>query len=86
MSRFETTVDGPEDEEIPVSVEYDAIWQPAKLSGPPDQCWPDESSMELTRIVDSDGWEVRLTDNQYDRLVDEAWDDFHTKRLEWKHG
>ena len=86
MSRFETTVDGPEDEEIPVSVEYDAIWQPAKLSGPPDQCWPDESSMELTRIVDSDGWEVRLTDNQYDRLVDEAWDDFHTKRMEKSYG
>jgi hypothetical protein len=74
--------------EVEYNVEYDAVYQPAKLSGPPDRCYPDESSMDISDFtvtsitkVDAESLAPQPTDEQIkaafekhenERLVEEA--------------
>lgn len=65
-------------DDIEVCVDYDATYQPARISGPPEDCYPEYGEMTINSVTDSDGGEVALTDAQRDRITQEAWDDYHS--------
>lgn len=94
MSHFTTTVypldhDGQE-WEIEVRIHYDATYQPARISGPPEDCYPAESEMILTAmdilselpqgITDKDV--IAAADSDEERIEDEAWQDFHSRGVD----
>lgn len=83
--------------EVTINVEYYADYQPAKLSGPPEDCYPDCSSLEI------EDWTVLnindLSDNgdhsqpspkelcdafqaDRERIEEACWEDFEAKRHE----
>ncbi len=87
MSDFKTylclTHDG-EEHEIEVRISYDATYQAARISGPPENCYPAYSEMDLTDVEAigtlPDGIThgmltvAAVVDN--DRLTQKAWDDY----------
>ena len=88
MSEFKSYVyvidrDG-EEHEIDVRVSFDATYQAAHISGLPENCYPAESSMDLTEIVSVNDLPSGITDDMVvaaaelanDRLEQEAWEDF----------
>ena len=90
---FETYVyifDGENEWEINVGISYDAVYQPAFISGPPEDCYPDESSMDITDMVILDDLPEGLTEamvrsaaeDAQDRIIEEAWEDFDERRYE----
>jgi len=83
-------VSGDNDWEIEVGISYDAVYQPAYISGPPEDCYPDESSMDITDMVILDDLPEGLTDamvrsaaeDAEDRIIEEAWEDYDSKKNE----
>jgi hypothetical protein len=94
VSHFTTTVyptdrDG-QDWEINVRVDYDCDYQPAKVSGPPEDCYPEAGELDMTEITILDELPSMITDadvyaaaeDAKDRLDQEAWDHFHNRGVD----
>ena len=70
-------VDVDWDEDCQVTVELIGSYRPAKLYGPPEDCYPAEyPELDVTLVTDSAGNDITdtLTDNQIESLCDKAWD------------
>ena len=87
-SNFKTQVyvldqDG-EEHEVDVHIEYDAVYEPAFVTGLPEDCYPDSSEMDLTEITAINDLPPGITDamvrdaadDDKDRLTEEAWEDY----------
>lgn len=48
LTTFTIELDG---NEIDLTVEYDAEYQRGRFSGPPEDCYPDESSLDITDVT-----------------------------------
>ena len=94
MATFETYITFPESDneelselEIDVRIDYDAYYQPAYVSGPPEDCYPAEGDMELNSIDPVEDLPKGITQEMFkgvvdaslDRLTDEAWDHYHVQ-------
>lgn len=74
--------------EIEVGISYDATYEPAYISGPPEDCYPDSSEMDLTGLVILDDLPEGVTEQMVrsaaedanERIEQEAWDDWQDKR------
>jgi hypothetical protein len=88
---FTTTVypldrDG-EEHEVSIRVHYDCDYEPAYTSGLPENCYPASGDMVLTEIEILNELPAMITDadvraaaeDAEDRLVQEAWDDYHSQ-------
>lgn len=90
---FETVVyvtdqDG-EEWEIRIGVCYAATYDPGIYSGPWEDSYPASGDMDLTAIVSLDDLPQGITDDMVrdaaadcERITDEAWDDYHSKKNE----
>ncbi len=78
--------------ELEIEVDYDAVHQPAFVAGPPEDCYPDESSMTvigfkvLGMIVHDDDFPAvtdevvqAAWDAAQDRIYVECWGDFYDR-------
>ncbi len=94
MSHFTTTVypidrDG-QDWEINVRVDYDCDYQAAKVSGLPENCYPEAGDLDITEITILDELPSMITeadvmeaaDAGKDRIHMEAWDHFHSRGVD----
>ena len=88
MSDFKTylyieNADG--EHEIEVRISYDANYQREYISGPPEDCYPADSSMDLTDIEPIGTLPEGITNEMLlvaavaadERLTDEAWEHYH---------
>ena len=87
MSDFKTYLclmhDG-EEHEIEVRISYDATYRAARISGPPEDCYPAEGDMDLTAVEAIGALPDGITQEMLtvaamqadDRLTQEAWEDF----------
>jgi len=70
-----------------------AVYRPARVNGPPENCWPDESECEIvdaavTSISDDDGnpvddnaiWLICIQALNTDKIRDQLWDQFMQRR------
>lgn len=57
-----------------VDVTYEAFYQKAKVSGPPEDCYPAESELNLLSVNLLEGDELPSRD----RLIEACWEDFMT--------
>jgi hypothetical protein len=86
---FTTTVypidrDGAE-HEIDVRVHYDCDYEPAKVSGPPESCYPASGEMVITEIeilhdlpeMLSPSEAYACAEDSMDRLTEEAWESYN---------
>lgn len=72
------------DWEIEIGVCYSAIYEPAYISGLPEDCYPDSSEMDIHDIFAIDDLPAGITtamvmdaaESQRDRLEEEAWEDY----------
>lgn len=88
MPDFQThlclTHDG-EEHEITVRISYDATYQAAYISGPPEDCHPAEGSMDLTAVEAIGALPDGITQEMLtvaamqadNRLTQEAWENYH---------
>jgi hypothetical protein len=61
---------------LTLKVEGRSYFQPGKLYGPPENCYPDEGEVEITAVIGPDGkdWEGQLTHSEHDyieEMIDE---------------
>lgn len=88
---FSTTVEVITDVDnykIEIGISYDAVYEPAYISGLPENCYPDSSEMDLTGLVILDDLPEGITEKMVrdaaeeanDRITEEAWQDFDDKR------
>ena len=81
--------------EVSIDASYNAVYRPAKVSGPPENCHPDESELDLTGFTVegvrdfSDGGDLpdptlselaAAFQAAEDRIIAECWEDFHDNR------
>lgn len=71
--------------EIEVRISYDASYQKEYISGPPEDCYPAYSEMDLTEVTPVNDLPEGITQEMLvveamaadERLTDEAWEHFH---------
>ena len=71
--------------EIEVRISYDAIYQREYISGPPEDCYPADSSMDLTEVTPVGDLPTGITQEMLvveamaadERLTEEAWEHYH---------
>jgi hypothetical protein len=71
--------------EIEVRISYDASYQKEYISGPPEDCYPGDRSMDLTAVEPIGDLPAGITQEMLvveamaadERLTDEAWEHFH---------
>jgi hypothetical protein len=94
MSDFRTYLyltdkDG-EEHEVDVRVYYDATYQSARISGPPEYCYPSESEMDITDIhvigdlppgCDEPDFDT-LSVEQQDRIEVDAWEHYFARSVD----
>lgn len=83
--------------EVEIDVEYEATYTAARIYGPAENCYPAEGELELIAWpVVSKKYFCDLSDapeitqamideevhSRYERIVDECWDDFHSRSFE----
>lgn len=91
MSSFDTYLyieneDG--EHEIEVRISYDATYEPAYVIGPPEDCYPDGSEMDLTDIKPIGDLPAGITQGMLtvaavaddERLTELAWQDYFGRR------
>ena len=84
---FETCVyvmvDG-EEIEVPISVEFNASYTPAYVSGLPENCYEAESDLEITAITTDAEWNAGygVTGEMLSAAIEAAMDDIEEKA--WK--
>lgn len=70
--------------EIEVRISYDAQYQKEYISGPPEDCYPAYSEMDLTEVTPVNDLPEGITQEMLvveamaadERLTDEAWKDY----------
>lgn len=57
---------------INLDIEGSSYFQPGRLHGHPDNCYPDEGETEITSVVGPDGqdWESKLTESERDSVIE----------------
>lgn len=76
------------DHEIPVRIDYDAIYQPARISGPPENCYPDESEMTINAIEPLGDLPEGITQKILEEVAadmgieDECWEHYHSRGVD----
>ena len=71
--------------EIEVRISYDASYQKEYISGPPEDCYPAYSEMDLTAVEPVGDLPEGITQEMLvveamaadERLTDEAWEHYH---------
>ena len=71
--------------EIEVRISYDASYQAAYISGPPEDCYPADSEMDLTAVEPVNDLPAGITQEMLvveamaadERLTEEAWEHYH---------
>jgi len=87
--------DGTDLDDVTVKVDYDAIYEPAKLSGPMDQGSPMYTEMTLNSVeVEGDYFDshdnpvpklevhIQVLAKYQDRLEELCWSDYHETRAD----
>lgn len=56
---------------LKLDVEGRSYYQPGRLYGPPEDCYPDEGETEITAVIGPDGkdWEDQLTTEERDMIL-----------------
>ena len=81
--------DAAEEIDVEFEIQADITYQPARISGPPEDCYPDESECEITsiRVMDTveghtDAEILKALEVQVgeDRIVEDLWDDYSASR------
>lgn len=78
-----------EEYEVRVGVCYDCTYDPGVYSGPWEDSYPASGEMDITEILVLDDLPAGLTDADVkqaaadcERITDEAWEDYHSKKNE----
>jgi len=63
---------GDDDNEVSLQIEGRAYYAPGRYYGPPENCYPDESEVEITSCIGPDGkdWEDQLTESEKDQILE----------------
>ena len=72
-----TTIFEGEEADIEVTVEWEGYFEPAKLSGPMEDCYPESGDMDILSVRDSDGKCVIVPQEFEEYLLDKAWEEYH---------
>ena len=75
---------------IAVGISYDATYEPGRLSGPWEDCYPASGDMDIHDIEIIDDLPLGITEQMVmdacetarDRLEDESWEDYMDQRAE----
>lgn len=69
------------DDEIYVSCNVDLSHQAARLYGPPEDCWPEETECNINNAIDEDGKDILSTLGQkdIDRIEEDAWEEMNNR-------
>jgi hypothetical protein len=73
------------EQELELEVTYDAIYEPAKLHGPWENCHPDNSEMTIVSIECEKPYDIPQeainaeVEEQMDNIMDACWEDYHVE-------
>ena len=82
---------GEEEVDVDFNIEADITYEPARVSGPPEDCYPDSSECEITSIKvlsTVEGYtDKRIlmeleTQVDEDKIIDDLWEDYHSRGVD----
>lgn len=82
--RHTVTVEGTQEideREIEYTAQVRCGYRPAKLYGPPENCYPEESEADIEALATLPAGFENLIDE--DDVLDRAWEAFHEERYEY---
>lgn len=91
MNKTYTLCFGDQEHDIEFGIEADIVYEPARISGPPEDCYPDASECTITSIMPMDGVSgyddaaiLEALDEQVgeDRIIEDLWEDYMARRFE----
>ncbi len=74
--QFETWLQLPDESEVDVIVKWEGTYERAYISGPPENCYPETSEMEILSVEFVGDWPEGLTQKEFDALCKKAEDRF----------
>ena len=74
-----STVYETEEEDIEITVEWEGYYERGRLSGPPEDCYPSDGEIDILSVTDTSGKPVLVDQAFEEKLIDKAWDDFHSQ-------
>ena len=78
--KFTTNIDIDHEDDVEVEVKWEGFYHRARISGPPEDCYPAEGEMDLLSVKRTDNSEsVHLLSAQEERLLDLAWEDYRSE-------
>ncbi len=79
MSKVTVTFEDAEGEEFEVVVEFYAAYQAAMTWGLPEDCYPEDSELDLESIT-RDGKDFEPTEDQREKIEDRCWEKYFEKQ------
>ena len=84
---FTTHLNLPDDTEMDIRVHWSGYYEPARVTGAWEDCYPEDSDMEITRVTEEGEWPeglsirefAKLISEQEDRLIEQCWEDYHAE-------
>ena len=82
---------GDEEVDVDFNIEADITYEPARVSGPPEDCYPDSSECEITAIFpldtidgfkDSDLLDALDKQIGEDKIIEDLWEDYHSRGVD----
>ena len=63
------------DEELELDISASGYYDPGRLSGPPENCYPPEGDLEIISIeLDGKKWDGQLTGDEYNKVIEKLWE------------
>ena len=91
METTYTLMLGGEEQDVDFSIEADMTYEPARISGPPEDCYPDESECDITEIKvmsevdglkDADILDALEKQIGEERIIEDLWEDYMSRRFD----
>lgn len=93
MKATYTLMLGEDEVDVEFEINADMTYLPARLSGPPEDCYPDESECVITSIVplekidgcnDADLLDALETQVSEEKIIEDLWEDFELQRSSYE--